>query len=60
MKRSPDYTKKLALDHAAVRELRLGELERINGGGTSTSVFFIGEPVPPPEKKPDDEYELTC
>ncbi len=59
MKRSPNYTMKLVLDHAAVRELRLGDLEQTLGGSTTTSGTVTREPVYPP-KEPDDGYGLTC
>jgi hypothetical protein len=59
MKRSPNNTKKLVLDHAAVRELKLGDLERTHGGSTTTSGTVTREPVYPPEK-PGDDYVVTC
>jgi hypothetical protein len=60
MKRSRNHTKKLALGHAAIRELKLGELERIDGGSSSDSIAVSGEPAGRPSEEPRDGYVLTC
>jgi hypothetical protein len=60
MKRSRIYTTKLALGHAAIRELKLGELKRIDGGSSSDSIAVSGEPAARPPEEPRGGYVLTC
>jgi hypothetical protein len=60
MKRSRNNTRKLVLGHAVIRELKLGELERADGGTTSDANTGDEKAVPRPPEDPRDGYVINC
>jgi hypothetical protein len=60
MNRSRNITKKLVLGSSAIRELKLGELERIDGGSGSDTSAVDGKAVVPPPEDPRGGYVINC